>query len=38
MVQTEETGPWGQSIRDQGAKGQADVLKDHPTLEELDMY
>ena len=32
MVQTEDNEP---SFGDQGAKGLADVLKNHPTLEEL---
>ena len=30
-------GLWGNPFGDQGAKGLADVLKDHPTLEELDV-
>ena len=29
---------YGNPFGDQGAKGLADVLKDHPTLEVLDVY
>ena len=29
---------YGNPFGDQGAKGLADVLKDHPTLEELDVW